>query len=604
MRIDIIKNENDYIYEKIVTKKDSRGNLLTEKTIISNFIADSIKIIKCDNFIEFHVELLRNIGNKIKSNIIIFSGEDFLDVKRFKRKINRNYLNFVFIGTDNDIEIIKAQLRNTCTNELIGIPYTGLVKDNNKWTYIDKNTNNENIVTQDDNIIDETFDLKDLPSTEELKDISKYLFNFNVDEIVYPVLATSVKSIFNARLKSLGIKTFVGNCTGESGSGKTTTVETIIQIISHAPIAEMAANIKEFSIIKTMSSSNIIPMIIEEYKEHKLSDHKIQLISAFIRSVYDGHQTKRGKIDQTLNEYKIISDLLIIGESSFEERAIRERIIEIIFSKLTLNKDFRLSMSKLKQKKDILHKLGNLVLLHVLNITDDEINNIYNYYKKLFKNDDIPDRIQNNILVATLCCNLFHKIFKNICNMKSMDEIFNIIKKSQTSNIIENKSVIDNTLELVSILIEKKILKEKVDFVLNEKKNTICLRITPVYHQINKYIKEYNLLDEIYDKKNNFTTQLEKTPYFVEKNKNIRADWEDKKDIKRCYVLDLFKLQSINFYIKGKVINIPEENIEDVNKYPEENIEDYEQTNFNFFDGLKNNNDDDENDNDLPLPDD
>lgn len=584
MKFDIEINLDNFFYEKITHRKNQKSEYITEKAFISNFIMEAKKIVKSDNNIEIHVEFCRKIGEKIKKNNLVFDIDDFQDSRSFRKKINRQYINYEFTGNDLDIEKIKAQLGNTCPIMKTGLDYTGLVKDKETWKYIDKNTQDEKYLTLNTNVTNETFNVEDIPTEIQLKEISKLLFSFNDDIIVYPVLAISIKSILHERLKNVGIKVFNGNLTGESGSGKSTTFETIIQSINHSETAEISANIKEFATMKEMSSSNIIPCNIEEYKEHTLSKNRILFISSMARSAYDGHQTKRGRIDQGINKYQMKSDLNIIGETSFDETAIKERSMIVIFSKKRLNKEFIENMKQLKRKKNILVKLGNLVLSKVLSIRDKYLLEIYDKYKKL--SEDMPDRIQSNIAVSMICYSILFDIFNPIYEMKSFDEVFKILqdgqKKFNQNEISSN--IIESTFEIFSIMIENKILNEKEDFVIKRDLNQFCLRLTQTYNKFTKYIKEFNIQTELYLKKSSFANQVEQTDFFIDKNKSIRdKDWVHNKEVQKCYIFDLEKLQRLDFFIK------PTKYTKDGNVL--EIKEDYKDSNDKFW-------------NDLPLPDD
>ena len=544
MKTSIVQNYEEKMYVKtVIYAKNS------ETYSISNFIMEAEEIIQSNDSIELHIKFKRKkLLNDTNEQILIFTSDDFQDTKKFRKKMNSQNMEYMFTGNDADLEYIKSKIVLGCEINKIGLNYIGLVKNKDQWQYIDKKGNNQ-FITLDNNILNSNFDLDELPTEDELKEIAKGLFNFNDNNIVYPSLCSAVNCILNERLFNLKIKIPILNMTGESGSGKSTTFETIISNICHCEKPEVAANIKEFAAVRLLSSSNIIPFTIEEYKEYKLNSHRRDLISALVRSVYDKHNTRRGKMDQSLNDYNLIAPMIIVGESSFDETAIKERTIVIMFSKNNLQEEYNKSMTLLKNNSHVLYKLGNLIVKEAKDIEDKTITEIYK--DNINFNDDFPDRIKSNVSTLMISYHILHKIFSKICNMKPKKEVFEIIKTSQKEFNLNDApiiSVVENTFEIISNMIEEQILKERFDYVLKDQ--TICLRLPIVYNKITKYIKEYNIQSEVYNKKSSFASQVERSQYFISKNTAIRAEWNNKtpSSCKKCYVFDLEKIAaSIDF---------------------------------------------------------
>jgi energy-coupling factor transporter ATP-binding protein EcfA2 len=559
----IIKKYEDRCYYQKHTLKEGKDKPIEDTTIISNFVICPIKCIRCRDTLEYYV-IFKYINNgKVHEKELVFDISAFQDSKTFRKIASKQYAIFEYVGTDIDLEKIKTMMATECTKELIGVEYTGLIKNDNKWIYIDKNTEDQNLFLEKDNIINDTFDLNNVPTKDDLLKIAAPLFNFNISEIVYTMLAICAKSFLCARFKDLKFKTPIGNLTGESGSGKSTTIENILQpICHHSESGEVAASAKEFVIFKMLSSSNIIPMIIEEYKEHTMKDQTISLISNILRSSYDGHMSGRGRMNQTINKYTIRGSLNIVGETSFEDTADKERSMVLIFSKLFHNDTFLKNMDILSENQDILLSLGNLILKKTLEMLDDRIIEIYENAINHIK-IKLPSRIKHNCAISTVCYSIFYEIFKDIVDIKDLNSATDIIVKSQLDFNLEGrektKSVIDNTFELFSVMIEQGLLIEYTDFVI--KNDDFCIKLRDSYHKLTKYIRDFNIKTEYYQNYDTFRKQVERSEYIIKKNVPIRPgnsrqwtiykrDTCKKTEVQKCHVFNLNALSKLEFCYK------------------------------------------------------
>ena len=64
------------------------------------------------------------------------------------------------------------------------------------------------------------------------------------------------------------------------------------------------------------------------------------------RDSYDGHEGVRGRADLSVVTYDLSAPLIVAGEESADEAAIRERSIELLFSKKDLkNADHRMAFN-------------------------------------------------------------------------------------------------------------------------------------------------------------------------------------------------------------------------------------------------------------------
>ena len=67
---------------------------------------------------------------------------------------------------------------------------------------------------------------------------------------------------------------------------------------------------------------------------------KLAEIYNHLRQGYDGQVGTRGRSDQSVAEYELVAPIVLAGEESPDEAAVRERSIELLYSKKDLEPVF------------------------------------------------------------------------------------------------------------------------------------------------------------------------------------------------------------------------------------------------------------------------
>ena len=546
MNIKILQDTEAFSYKKETKKRNYKGEIITELYVISNFIIIPLYTVECKDIVYYH-SILTLVKDNIKiSKNIIFSSTDFITIKSFKKRLSENDFGVFFIGTDSDLSIIQKIVSDSSPKKLIGIDYLGLINNDGKWEYVDKTTKNEKFIVREDVFIDYSIG-EELTNDEDMKILYENLFSFNSEEIVFPVLCSITNCFLHSRLKNLGIKTPIINFCGEAGSAKSSTLENIVSPFFGEIIADSASKLKEFASLRIESESNLFPHFIEEYKENNMTKYRIDLISSIIRSIYDGHSIKRGNSDQSITNYILKSPLFLIGETGFVETAVKERLLLIMFSKRTLNIENKKCFFELKKNRNLLKKIGNLLLAETLKIDDAFLFGKFMTYGKILENDDIPERIKNNIVVSSLSYELLKNAFSKY-NIQIKENIIDIIRNSQTKFNLDfqskNKSMLENTLEIISTMMEREVLIKDQDFYISE--NELVLKARQVYHKLTKYMNDHKLFDEICIRESDFRNQIKNTDFYINReNKKIYG-----KSVRGIF-LDLTKMIHLDFCLSN-----------------------------------------------------
>ncbi len=109
------------------------------------------------------------------------------------------------------------------------------------------------------------------------------------------VLAWVAGCFAKEMLRSAGIKYPHLYLIGEAGSGKSTTMERIVQPLCGISRVVAAPQITAFTLMKEAASSNLYPQMLDEYKPSKIDRIRIAALSSHFRDSYDGHKGIRGR---------------------------------------------------------------------------------------------------------------------------------------------------------------------------------------------------------------------------------------------------------------------------------------------------------------------
>ena len=82
--------------------------------------------------------------------------------------------------------------------------------------------------------------------------------------------------------------------------------------------------------MKDAASSNT--MALDEFKPSKIDRYRLDALLNHFRNSYDGQEGIRGRRSGVVS-YALLAPLVVAGEEAADEAAIRERSIELLFSK-------------------------------------------------------------------------------------------------------------------------------------------------------------------------------------------------------------------------------------------------------------------------------
>lgn len=541
----------------ILSRGDSKAKALT------NFTMRPVNGIKSDSAYLMDIEFTTIDGktflNQIDSSI-------FASTQLFKKAIKKiGGIDMVFDGNESDLANIQLYMNNKYRdyNHCLGLDYVGMYKMDGAWVYVGTDgaiDQKGNPISSVISVIEDNEALKSgiaetpMIKKSELKEISGDLFHFNTYERTVNILGWVGACFLKERLRQRKIKLSHLVIAGGAGSGKSETLEKIIQPIFGLQGSGIGCSgITKFSTLKSTSSTNLLPVIFEEYKPHKLSKIELDLISATLRSTYDYQTSQRGRADQSVVNYMRRSPICLVGESSFDETAIKERIVDVQFAKSDRTAEHTKSYRYLAKHEDQLNFLGKALLLLVMNMPDESFDKLIQQ-SKVFEKMDFETRTilgMSNVYLGILLMKELYESFgidfwaeTGLSEKMVQDSIVN-----NTYNSLDGSSKVNSAVDLIIQTFDTMALKNKIrpeyDYTVNQSTGELCLRLNLIYDEFTKYIREFNILDVEVLGIRQFTRQLRREGYYADYNyRNFKERNNDEIVRQKCYILNLKKLNA------------------------------------------------------------
>ena len=493
---------------------------------VTNFLFEPVEMILGEEEAQITTDLVTVRGEKIRLSMMT---SDLANSQKFKNLLSKKTMSLGYFGGDGDMEFLKEYMSQLEWRRKVGVKAMGvhLYEGQNVFVTVDgamdKHAQTVDGIVQMEKYKSITSEIMfcNPISTEEIKTLLNLLVGYGLPQKTIPVLGWCGACFVKTKLKEIKVRLPHLFLTGEAGSGKSTTIKNVIQPMFSEQKVFAAGQVTNFTLMKDAASSNLVPYLIDEFKPSKMDRPRINNLYNFLRSSYDGQNAQRGRADLSEASFVYAAPVVVAGEESADETAIRERTIEVLYSKkdhknLTTTRTF----NALSKKEDAVKDLGRTLLLTALGVNTADVKGWYNAVEPTFSKD-MPSRVINNMA----CCVVGLRLIERMLSERdvtwddvfpyTMDQCARYIEEAEREYLLDysvhNKSIIEETFEIMARIG----LDPKNDYFVEDGGKVLCIWLSGVYDRYTKYRRDHAIVGEVLSAAD-FQKQLRQSDVLIE----------------------------------------------------------------------------------------
>lgn len=475
---------------------------------ITNFILQPVEMIVAEEETQMTADLVTTRGETYRQT---FMTTDFANQQKFKNLLNAKTIALSWFGSDGDLELFKSFISELEWTMKTGVKAMGIYEHIGRPVFASADGSIEKGGTEVTDLVqlDKYVSIKsgildtEVIGKEKLQDLGTFIMGYNEPEKTISILAWTAGCFIKPHLRKEGIKFPHLFLIGEAGSGKSTTLERVVLPVFSSSRVTAATQVTQFTLMKESASSNLIPMPLDEFKPSKIDKLKINALYNHFRDSYDGHEGLRGRADQSVVTYDLLAPLVVAGEESADEAAIRERSIELLFSKKDLKKpEYRDAFQRVAANEKLLQDFGRTILDMALSVRAAEVAKWHKEGVGKFSKE-LPSRVVNNLA----CCFAGLKLIESLCARAGLsfsdvfpfgfDACIRYLEHGAKEYLLDggtnNQSVVEQTFEIMALMG----LDGKTEYNLSDDKTKLFIRLSQVYDKYTKYRKDYAIVGEV-----------------------------------------------------------------------------------------------------------
>lgn len=505
-RSDIVEKEKSY-YRQFYSAKGAKSSQQ-----ISTFIIQPKELLTLPNKDCLVCDVETTLNTNYKD--VLLENSDWHTRQKFLKALGHS--DCVFLGSDRDLQLICNHINSRVPIKKIGTKVIGLYEERiwvSKDSNIDKDGAMKNIEVVPYDKGDESFYHKiqyrmlGLGENQDmLKEFYQNILDINKAEIILPWIGWLFVTPLKPLLKTTGEGFPLIFVHGSQGGGKTSTAKLFMRLCGYNISDPFSCTMRIFPMLKTLSSTNAIPVFLDEFKKSDMREEQLDNLLRFMRKGYMGEVESKGRADQTTEDYYITAPMCVMGEWNINQPALMERMLIVRFDG---------SVKKNSQMQQAFDRLKNLPLEsfmpgYIEFCLRQNIDPIFNESKelvnKVFESKSIAPRVRHNLAVMVMGLGLFQKYaVENGITVPTFDTNDLLIKQLKEITGSDNgfvRSAVDQFLEELAVMVSieaEKYFDYWAKVKLN-KKEVLAIRFNEIYPLFREHIKKRSFEGELLDK--------------------------------------------------------------------------------------------------------
>jgi len=541
MPMDFVEKKNCYY------KKEKSRTGISER-LISTFVIDPKELLALRDSDCLLCDVKSAMGYTYEN--VQLENADWHTRSKFLKAIGHQ--DCTFVGSDNDLQALCSHISFKTPVRKIGTHIIGII--DNIWVVDNMNITANGINDKLDIIPFEkgadAFYKKihyDVLDQNDYKNMVEAFFQnitrINQSEVIYPMLgwffASPLKELISDKLDGFPILFAHGG----QGSGKTTTGRVFLRLAGYNDTKPNSCTMRPFPMLKLLSSTNAIPVLLDEFKVSDMSSEQLENLMRFMRKSYFGEVESKGRADQTVEDYRLCAPLIIMGEWNISQPALKERFIMVRFTDVVKKTP---SMQQAYEKIKSIN-IEAFMPYYVQFCLGQNIYDIIAYASGIvdthFSSIDIAPRIKSNLTAMVVGLLLYQKFASHYkINIDVVD--YGRLLDSQLANITDSKagfvrSAVDQLIEELGVMAMNGNILEGCDYkhlTVENKIKALAINFNKVLPRFKEYARRTQYEGDYLDK-SSYYSLFKETPYVINHNMTVKLG----DSTARCLVINVEK---------------------------------------------------------------
>lgn len=474
---------------------------------LSNFIFVPVERVHAnkDEYLKGHVALSN--GETLKNTIL--TARAFISKKSFIEEINSTKTSW--LGGDKHLQYLKELFMTKEIVDRYAVSKIGIYKnlfitpnqvidsngiiENSKYIYMPK-------IMDGEMDFDLSMDMLSFDDWKELaKEVLPLLVQVNEEAVINTIIGWHFITPVSALLRKYTENAFPQLMVwGTQSAGKTSTAQLFGKLFGNPEVRSCIRPI--FSITREVDLLNGIPLYLDEFRPYNMSASNWKGLKNLGLNAYKGTMDSRGKNSQGTIKYGTSAPIVWLGETSFEESNMLERLIiaQLTPNTLRKNESYKKAYKKLNSLKLSGFMLGYVQwLLNKIEREDILLGTLYEHYKEMLDcKYNLHERPLANLAMVLVGVHLFNELANELQIDCTIDK-FGVIEE-QVKHFSGNKihNALQNLFKHTAAIVQSNNneFKKGTHYEYNAAQNKLTIAREMWLPVVRKFMKEHDYIDE------------------------------------------------------------------------------------------------------------